>query len=145
MTSSSTQRRKGAKAQRAGDLTDDDISRFVVDGAIGVHRTLGGPGLLESVYEEALAYELASNGLTISRQAALPIVYKGKRLATDLRLDLLVDGRVIVECKATTAFNPVFEAQVLTYLRLLELKLGLVINFGERLVKDGIHRVVNGL
>jgi GxxExxY protein len=110
-----------------------------------VHRTLGGPGLLESVYEEALAYELASNGLTISRQAALPIVYKGKRFATDLRLDLLVDGRVIVECKATTAFNPVFEAQVPTYLRLLELKLGLVINFGERLVKDGIHRVVNGL
>ena len=145
MNGPSTQRREDAKTQREGELTDDDISRLIVDSAIEVHRTLGGPGLLESVYEEALAYELASNGLTIARQAALPIVYKGNRLSTDLRLDLLVNGRVIVECKATTAFNPVFEAQVLTYLRLLELKLGLVINFGERLVKDGIHRVVNGL
>ena len=145
MTNYSTQRRKGAKAQGAEELTDDDISRLVVDSAIEVHRTLGGPGLLESVYEEALAHELASKGLSITRQAALPIVYKGNRLATDLRLDLLVEGRVIVECKATTAFNPVFAAQVLTYLRLLDLRLGMVINSGERLVKDGIHRVVNGL
>jgi GxxExxY protein len=118
---------------------------MIVDGAVEVHRTLGGPGLLESVYEEALAYELTSRGLRIGRQAALPILYKGNRLATDLRVDLLIEGRVAVECKATTGYNPVFEAQVLTYLRLLGLKLGLVINFGERLVKDGIHRVVNGL
>jgi len=145
MTGSSTQRRKGAKAQRAGELSDDEISRLVVDSAIEVHRTLGGPGLLESVYEEALSFELAAKGLTIERQRALPIVYKGNRLATDLRLDLLVDRRVIVECKATTTHNPLFESQVLTYLRLLNLKLGLVINFGERLVKNGIHRVVNGL
>jgi len=145
MTGSSTQRRQGAKTQRAAELSDDEISRLVVDSAIEVHRTLGGPGLLESVYEEALAFELAARGLAIERQRALPIVYKGNCPATDLRLDLLVDRRVVVERKATTAHNPLFESQVLTYLRLLNLKLGLVINFGERLVKDGIHRVVNGL
>ena len=75
----------------------------------------------------------------------MPIIYKGHTLATPLRLDLLVNGLVIVECKATTRYNPIFEVQLLTYLRLTGLKLGLVINFGERLVKDGIHRVVNNL
>jgi len=141
----STQGRKDAKAQSGKSLTDDEISKLVVINAIEVHRTLGGPGLLESVYEEALAYELAAKGLTIGRQAALPIIYKGNRLATDLRLDLLINDRVVIECKATTSYNAIYESQVLTYLRLLGLHLGMVINFGERLVKDGIHRVVNGL
>jgi len=106
---------------------------------------LGGPGLLESIYEEALEDELVARGLTVERQKAVPVVYKQKRLSNDLRLDLLIANRVIVECKATTTYNPIYEAQALTYLRLLNLKLALVINFGERLVKDGIHRVVNGL
>ena len=141
----STQRRKGTKAQRGKNPTDDEISRLVVESAIEVHRTLGGPGLLESVYEEALAYELTDKGLAIDRQAALPIIYKGNRLGTDLRIDLLANQRVVIECKATTSYNKIFESQVLTYLRLLELRLGMVVNFGERLVKDGIHRVVNGL
>jgi len=126
-------------------MTENQISRVVVDAAIEVHRTLGGPGLLESVYEEALAYELELRGLSVERQRTVPIVYKGKRLATPLRADLIVVGRVVVECKAVSAYDRVFEAQVLTYLRQLDLKLGLVINFGERLVKDGINRVVNGL
>jgi len=126
-------------------MDENQISRVVVQSAIEVHRTLGGPGLLESVYEEALAWELISRGLTVERQKVVPIVYKGHTLATPLRLDLLVNGQVIVECKATTQYNDVFEVQVLTYLRLTGLKLGLVINFGERWVKDGIHRVVNNL
>lgn len=126
-------------------MTENEISKVVVEAAIEVHRTLGGPGLLESVYEEALACELEMRGLAVERQRAVPLVYKGRRLAADLRLDLLVNGSVIIECKATAGHNSLFEAQALTYLRLLDLRLALVINFGERLVKNGIHRVVNGL
>ena len=124
-------------------MTENEIARVVVEAAIEVHRTLGGPGLLESVYEEALVYELKLRGLQVERQVAVPIVYKGCRLTSGLRLDLVVKGKVIVECKATRDDNPVFQAQALTYLRLMNLKLALVINFGKRLVKDGIHRVVN--
>jgi GxxExxY protein len=126
-------------------MSENEIATVVVDSAIEVHRTLGGPGLLEAVYEEALAFELDSRGLAVQRQKAVPLVYKGKRLASDLRLDLLVGDRVIVECKATVAYNRLFEAQALTYLRLCDLRLALVINFGERQVRQGIHRVVNGL
>lgn len=126
-------------------MTENEISRVVVDAAIEVHRTLGGPGLLEGVYEEALVYELELRGLTVERQKGVPIVYKGRRLASDLRVDLLAAGRVVIECKATSTHNPIFEAQALTYLRLMDLKLALVVNFGQRLVKDGISRVVNGL
>ena len=126
-------------------LNENAISRHIVEAAIEAHRTLGGPGLLESVYEEALVWELQEQGLQVQRQVCLPIPYKGHTLASPLRIDLIVGGRVIVECKATAQYNAVFEAQTLTYLRLTGLKLGLVINFGERVVKDGIHRVVNGL
>lgn len=126
-------------------LEENAISRIVVDAAVEVHRELGGPGLLEGLYEEALATELSLRGLQIERQQAVPVSYKGRRLATPLRLDLRVNGRVIVETKAIIDWNPIHQAQMLTYLRLTGLKLGLVINFGERLVKDGIHRVVNQL
>jgi GxxExxY protein len=126
-------------------VDENEISKHIVDCAIEVHRTLGGPGLLESVYEEALCWELAQRGLQVERQIDVPIVYKGKTLAAPLRLDIRVENLVIVEVKATTAYNTVFEAQALTYLRLLDLHLALVINFGEKLVKDGIHRVVNKL
>jgi GxxExxY protein len=126
-------------------MNENKISRLIVLAAIEVHRTLGGPGLLESVYEEALAWELGQRRLTIERQKSVPITYKGQTLAAPLRLDLLVNGCVIVECKASTEYHPIFEVQLLTYLRLTGLKLGMVINFGEQLVKDGIHRVVNGL
>ncbi len=126
-------------------MRENEISGFIVDAAIEVHRALGGPGLLEGVYEEVLVYEIKARGLSVDRQKSVPIIYKGKRLANNLRLDILVERKVIVECKAISDFNPLFEAQVLTYLRLLNLKLGLVVNFGERLLKEGIHRVVNGL
>ena len=126
-------------------MTENEISRYIYECAIESHRTLGGPGLLESVYEEALAWELTEKGLDVKRQITLPIPYKGQNLETPLKMDLLVNEKVIVECKATTKYNEIFEAQTLTYLRLTGLKLGLVINFGEKLVKRGIHRVVNGL
>ena len=126
-------------------MTENELSKHIVECAIEVHRTLGGPGLLEDVYEEALAWELTQRGLWVERQVITPRVYKGKTMATPLRLDMLVEGLVIVENKATTAYSPIFEAQALTYLRLRNLKLALVINFGEKYVKDGIHRVVNGL
>jgi GxxExxY protein len=126
-------------------MTENEVSRHIYECAIEVHRTLGGPGLLEGVYEEALAWELAQRGLKVERQVSVPLVYKGQSLGTPLRLDLMVEGIVVVECKATTEYSLIFESQVLTYLRMTGLKLGLVINFGEKLVKDGIHRVVNGL
>jgi GxxExxY protein len=126
-------------------MDENEISKHIVGCALEVHRTLGGPGLLESVYEEALCWELEQRGLKVERQVIVPILYKGRELATPLRLDVLVEKAVIIEVKATSAYNSLFEAQALTYLRLLNLKLALVINFGEKLVRDGIHRVVNGL
>jgi len=126
-------------------MHENAISDRIIGAAIEVHRTLGGPGLLESVYEEALAWELQHRGLKVQRQVVVPIRYKGHQLDNSLRLDLLAEDKVIVEVKATTEFNSVFKAQALTYLRLTGLKLALVINFGERYVKNGIHRVVNKL
>jgi GxxExxY protein len=126
-------------------MDENEISKHIVGCALEAHRTLGGPGLLESVYEEALCWELAQRGLRVERQVIVPILYKGQELATPLRLDVLVEHQVIIEVKATSAYNSVFEAQALTYLRVLNLKLALAINFGEKLVRDGIHRVVNGL
>ena len=126
-------------------MDENEISRQIVIAAIEVHRTLGGPGLLESVYEEPLAWELAEAGFGVERQRQLPIPYKRRTLASALRIDLIVNRIVIVECKATARYTDLFETQTLTYLRLTGLKLGLVVNFGEKLVKNGIHRVVNGL
>jgi GxxExxY protein len=126
-------------------VTENEISKVIVDAAIEVDRVLGGPGLLESVYQEALCLELTQRGLKVEREKIVPLGYKGQKLATPLKMDLLVEEIVIIECKASTQYNSIFEAQTLTYLRLTGLKLGLVINFGERLVKHGIHRVVNGL
>ena len=126
-------------------MTENEFSTHIVDCSIEVHRNLGGPGLLESIYEEALAWELTQRGFAVGRQLSIPVMYKGNSLAVPLRLDLLVGNLVVVEVKAVSQYNSIFEAQALTYLRMLNLKLALVINFGEKLVKDGIHRVVNGL
>lgn len=126
-------------------MGENEISRIVVDSAVEVHRTLGGPGLLESVYEESLCFELISRGMDVVRQKKVPIVYKGRTLSDPLKLDLLVNEKVIIEVKAVVAYNAIFETQALTYLRLTGLKLALVINFGDRLVGNGIHRVVNKL
>lgn len=126
-------------------MTENGIAKIIVEAAIEVHRELGGPGLLEDVYEEALAEELGLRGLKVERQLPVRINYKGRILSKPLRLDMKVEGLVLVDNKAVAEWNPIFEAQMQTYLRLTGLKLGLVINFGERLVKNGIHRVVNGL
>jgi GxxExxY protein len=126
-------------------MNENEFSKVIVESAIEVHRELGGPGLLESVYEEAMVDELKRRGMIVERQLAVPIFYKGKQLASPLRLDLKINGLVLIDNKAVTEWNKIFEAQMLTYLRLTSLKLGLVINFGERFVKDGIHRIVNGL
>lgn len=126
-------------------MDENQISSIIVDAAIEVHKTLGGPGLLESVYRDALQIELQLRGLTVEREKPIPIRYKGREISTPLRLDLLVENKVIIECKAQAEHHPIFEAQTLTYLRQTGFKLGLVINFGQRLLKHGIHRVVNGL
>jgi GxxExxY protein len=126
-------------------MTENEISKIIVDAAVEVHRTLGGPGLLEDVYEEALCWELQARGLKVKRQLQVPIRYKGRTLASPLRLDQLVNDLVVVEVKAVTVYNKIFETQALTYLRLLELRLALVINFGETKVGHATHRVVNGL
>jgi GxxExxY protein len=125
-------------------MNENELSRVIYESAIEVHRTLGGPGLLESVYEEALAWELQQAGIKVGRQLAVPVHYKGNESATPLKLDLLVSDKVIVECKAAHQIHEVYKAQLLTYLRLTGLKLGLLINFGEVRVKDGISRVING-
>jgi len=126
-------------------MRENELSKIIVDSAIEVHRTLGGPGLIESVYEEALAWELVSRGLDVRRQKEVLISYKGNTLSSPLRIDLLVQDLVVIEAKAVAQYNRIFEAQALTYLRLMDLKLALVINFGESRVANGIHRVVNGL
>lgn len=124
-------------------VNKNEITSEIIGAAIEVHRTLGGPGLLEGVYEEALAWELQYRGCLIERQVIVPIKYKGHQLGNPLRLDMLVEKQIIVECKATTQYNSIYEAQLLTYLRLLDLQVGLVLNFGEKYVKEGVHRVVN--
>jgi GxxExxY protein len=127
------------------DARENQISQQILDSAIEVHRTLGGPGLLERVYEEALTWELRQRGLHVDRQLCVPIMYKNQNLSDPLRLDMLVEKLVIVEVKAVSTYNSIFEAQALTYLRLMNLRLALVINFGEKYVKNGYHRVVNHL
>lgn len=116
-------------------------ARSIVDAALAVHRTLG-PGLLESVYEVCLAHELSRRGHDVRSQVALPVVYDTVKLEAGYRVDLLVDGLVIVEVKSTDALAPVHEAQLLTYLRLSNRRLGFLINFNVVLLKQGIKRMI---
>jgi GxxExxY protein len=126
-------------------MKENEISKFIMESAIEVHKTLGGPGLLKSVYEHALEWELRRKHLAVERQREVPVHYKGALLPVPLRLDLLVENLVIVECKATLNHHPVFESQLLTYLRISGMKLGILENFGFPVVSRGISRVVNGL
>lgn len=126
-------------------MNENEISNIVIGAAIEVHRELGGPGLLENVYEEALCRELFNREMPYVRQKRIPIVYKGAATGKHLVLDLLIDNRLVVEIKATEKHNPIFESQLLTYLRVARKRLGLVLNFGERNVATGVKRVVNGL
>jgi GxxExxY protein len=124
---------------------ENELSNRIIGAAIEVHRTLGGPGLLESIYEAALCRELTLQGFSIQRQKPVQVSYKGEIIKDPLFVDILVNDKVVVEVKATEKNYPVYEAQVLTYLRLTGIKLGLLINFGYSYVSDGISRVVNGL
>ena len=126
-------------------MTENELSHVILGAAIEVHRVLGGPGLLEQVYEECLCRELEGRGLTVQRQVGVSILYKGHKVAKSLVLDILVEGAVIIEVKAVEKHNPLFCSQLLTYLRLTGLKLGILVNFGKHVVKNGIHRVVNSL
>lgn len=121
---------------------EDQISREIIGAAIEVHRHLG-PGLLESAYEECLCHELALQGVPFERQKPLAIHYKGKDLDCGFRLDVVVSDLVILELKAVEKIDPIHVAQLLTYLKLSNLKLGLLINFNGSVLKDGIRRIVN--
>ncbi len=125
-------------------MTENEIATVVVDAAYKVFRKLG-PGLLESVYETVLAYELTQRGMTVRRQVPLPVVYEEIRFDEGFRIDLVVNELVIVELKSVETISPVHKKQLLTYLRLSGRKLGLQINFGEAYFKDSVSRVVNGL
>ena len=125
-------------------MTENEISNKIIGVAIDIHRTIG-PGLLESAYHAALAYDLTQEGLIIETEVPMPFVYKGIRQEVGYKIDILVERKVIIEVKSIEALLPVHFAQTLTYLRLTNLKLGLLINFKTKLLKDGIHRIVNNL
>ena len=120
----------------------DDLSHEIIGAAIEVHRALG-PGLLESIYEECLAHELTLRRIPFKRQVALPLLYKGVRLESGYRLDMVVKDLVVLECKAVEHILPVHEAQLLSYLRLTQKWLGLLLNFHVPVLQQGIRRIVN--
>jgi GxxExxY protein len=117
----------------------NQITEIIIGCAIEVHKYLG-PGLLESAYEECLVYELQNAGLNVERQKAVPVVYKEIKLDCGYRIDILVENTVVIELKTVDAFNPVHEAQILTYMKFAEKKIGLLINFYVTLLKNGIKR-----
>lgn len=125
-------------------MTENELSNKIIGVAIELHKLLG-PGLLESKYEHALSYELNEIGIDTKQQVPMPFNYKETKLDVGYRLDLLIEKKVIVEIKSVEMLAPVHFAQLLTYLKLSNLKLGLLINFNTKLPKDGIHRVVNNL
>ena len=123
---------------------ENDLASIIVDCCYHIHVNLG-PGLLESVYEEILFSELTSIGLKVERQKQLPVIWKDKKLDLGFRTDLIVENKVIIEIKSVVEIHPVHPKQLLTYLKLTGLKLGLLINFNSPLIKTGITRIVNGL
>jgi GxxExxY protein len=125
-------------------MTENEISSKIIGAAIEVHKQLG-PGLLESSYEICLAYELRNRGLEIRTQVALPIIYKEVTLEAGYRLDILVEKKVIIEIKAVEELSDIHLAQILTYLKLSQIKLGLLLNFNVSRMTDGLKRVVNDL
>ena len=124
-------------------MTENDISKIVFESALKVHRSLG-PGLLESAYEECLFYELKKLNLNVEKQKALPLIYEDVKLDVGYRIDIIVENKFIIEIKSVVELNDVHLAQLLTYLKLSNCKLGLLINFNVRLLKEGVRRVVNG-
>jgi len=125
-------------------MTENQIGTIIIDCAIKVHKELG-PGLLESTYQTCLVYELMEEGLSVEVEKALPVVYKRVRLDAGYRIDILVENKVIVELKSVEALNDIHLAQILTYLKLSDKRLGYLINFNVKLLKQGLKRVVNNL
>ena len=125
-------------------MNENEISYQIIGSAIKVHRKVG-PGLLESAYESALAFELQKLGLLVEQQVTLPFIYEEVKLEAGYRIDLIINKSVIIEIKSVENLLPVHHAQVLAYLRLTDIKLGLLINFNAVVLKDGIHRIVNNL
>ena len=125
-------------------MTENEISKIIVDKCYHIHVELG-PGLLESVYEEILYFELINEGLKVERQKALPVYWKGIIMKIGFRTDLIVENKVIIELKSVEKIAPVHPKQLLTYLKIANMKLGLLINFNEKLIKNGITRIVNNL
>ncbi|WP_127846797.1 GxxExxY protein [Psychroflexus aestuariivivens] len=125
-------------------MTENELSYKVIGKAMELHKSLG-PGLLESSYEAALKYDLEKAGLHVQQQVAMPFIYKEINMDVGYRLDLIVENKLILEIKSLENLAPVHFAQLLTYLKLSDKKLGLLINFNTKLLKDGIHRIVNNL
>jgi len=125
-------------------MTENELSKIIVNTCYNMHIELG-PGLFESVYEEILFHELSKKGLKIERQKTVPVFWKELKMEIGFRADLIVENKVIIEIKSVEAIAPVHKKQLLTYLRLTGIKLGLLINFNENLIKNGITRIVNNL
>jgi GxxExxY protein len=125
-------------------MNENELSRIIVNMIFNIHKTLG-PGLFESVYEEILCYELTKRGLNFTRQQPIPVTWDEKILELGFRADIIVENKIILELKSVEELAPVHFKQLLTYLKLTGLKLGLLVNFNEVLIKDGIHRIVNNL
>lgn len=138
--------RKGRRVitQNSPSMHENDISYKIIGAAIEIHKTIG-PGLLESAYENALAFDLKELGFKVRQQVPMPFIYKDIKQDVGYRVDLLVNDKVILEIKAVESLIPVHYAQLLTYLKLSGIKLGLLINFNSKFLKDNIHRVVNNL
>ena len=125
-------------------MNENEISKIIVNVAYQIHTKLG-TGLLESVYEEIMFYELNQNGLRVERQKAIPVIWNNTKLELGFRADLIIENKVIVELKSVENLIPVHYKQLITYLKITGIKLGLLINFNENLIKNGIHRIVNNL
>ena len=124
-------------------MTENEISKIVFESALKVHKVLG-PGLLESAYEECLFYELKKSNLKVEKQKALPLIYEEVKLDVGYRIDMIIENKFIIEVKSVEALTDVHLAQLLTYLRLSDCRLGLLINFNVKLLKEGVRRVING-
>ena len=136
--------RKGAKAIRCKEMTENEISKLVVDLCFKIHKQYG-PGLFESVYEEIFYYEWLKNGIPVKRQHPVPLIHEQIKMEVGFRTDFILDNKVIIELKSIDALADIHYKQVQTYLKLTGIKLGLLVNFNVPLIKNGIHRIVNNL
>ena len=124
-------------------MTENELSKIVFEAGLKIHRKLG-PGLFETVYEQCLFYELKKQGLKVEKQIVLPIIYDELKINNAFRIDILVESKLILEIKAVEFINPSHKAQLLTYLKMTNCKLGLLINFNEETFKAGVSRIING-